>query len=149
MAKTKMICPFTHELCDECAVYRGRHYYLSLCQQYRGYIAEPKAKNQRVAPRVSGDFSDLQKLVEPRIKARSKPAAELEVRLKVIDMGSGEARSITLNEAKTWDWRNPEIARIVDGIQITSWEKLVAVLSRKADKGYKEVAIYEAPRFML
>ena len=41
MAKEKMICPFSNRLCEECALYRGRHYYLCFCEKYRGYIAEP------------------------------------------------------------------------------------------------------------
>jgi hypothetical protein len=102
-----------------------------------------------VVLQASRDFRDLQKLVEPRIKASNQPVTEPEISLKVIDMGSGEVKTAKLSEAGTWDFGDPEIARIVDGVQITSWEKLVAVLSRKADKGYKEVAIYEAPRFML
>jgi len=28
VAKVKMICPFSGKQCRECAVYRGRHYYL-------------------------------------------------------------------------------------------------------------------------
>lgn len=28
MAKAKMVCPFSGKQCRECAVYRGRHYYL-------------------------------------------------------------------------------------------------------------------------
>ena len=40
MAKKKMICPFSKKLCRDCAIYRGRHYYLCFCEKYRGYIAE-------------------------------------------------------------------------------------------------------------
>ncbi len=42
MAKSKMLCPFLGEECRECAVYRGRHYYLCFCRKYRGYIDEPE-----------------------------------------------------------------------------------------------------------
>ena len=42
MAKTKMLCPFTKELCRECAQYRGRHYYLCFCSRYRGYLGNPE-----------------------------------------------------------------------------------------------------------
>jgi hypothetical protein len=28
MTKSKMLCPFSKSLCRECAVFRGRHYYL-------------------------------------------------------------------------------------------------------------------------
>jgi len=48
MAKTRMICPFSGELCKECPVYRGRHYFLCFCEKYRGYLSEPG-----VAPAIS------------------------------------------------------------------------------------------------
>ena len=40
MAKRKMICPFSDRLCKDCALYRGRHYYLCFCKEYRGYLSE-------------------------------------------------------------------------------------------------------------
>jgi hypothetical protein len=36
-----MMCPFSSRLCEECALYRGRHYYLCFCQEYRGYLGNP------------------------------------------------------------------------------------------------------------
>jgi len=36
-----MLCPFSGKLCKECALYRGRHYYLCFCKEYRGYLDEP------------------------------------------------------------------------------------------------------------
>jgi hypothetical protein len=36
MSKTTY-CPFTHSLCAECALYRGRHRYLSSTKPYQGY----------------------------------------------------------------------------------------------------------------
>jgi hypothetical protein len=41
VAKDRMICPFSNRLCEECALYRGRHYYLCFCQEYRGYLGSP------------------------------------------------------------------------------------------------------------
>ncbi len=40
MAKTKMLCPFSKKLCKECAVYRGKHYFLCFQNKYRGYLGE-------------------------------------------------------------------------------------------------------------
>ena len=40
MAKAEMMCPFSGKQCKECALYRGRHYYLCFCKQYRGYIKQ-------------------------------------------------------------------------------------------------------------
>lgn len=47
MAKTKMLCPFTKELCRECAQYRGRHYYLCFCTKYRGCIGDTGEQAER------------------------------------------------------------------------------------------------------
>ena len=40
MAKIDMICPFSKQLCQECPLYRGRHYYLCFCTKYRGYLGD-------------------------------------------------------------------------------------------------------------
>lgn len=149
MAKTDMLCPFTHRLCDECALYRGRHYYLSFCKQYRGYIHDSKENAKSDVLQHSVDFQALEKLVGPWADAALRPEAEPKIRLKVIDMESGETRVCPLDEAKTWDWRNPQLLRVVGGLQITSWDNLVEILCHKAEKGYQEVEIYEAPLFML
>ncbi len=42
MAKVDMTCPFSHKLCQECPHYRGRHYFLCFCEEYRGYVASTK-----------------------------------------------------------------------------------------------------------
>lgn len=52
MAKTKMLCPFSNELCRECAQYRGRHYYLCFCKKYRGALSHsndvsPKTRSEK------------------------------------------------------------------------------------------------------
>ena len=39
--------------------------------------------------------------------------------------------------------------RVIDGWQVTSMEMLFEIMCYKAEKGYKEVELYEAPRFML
>jgi hypothetical protein len=36
-----MVCPFSNKVCEECALYRGRHYYLCFCTKYRGHLAKP------------------------------------------------------------------------------------------------------------
>jgi hypothetical protein len=61
----------------------------------------------------------------------------------------GESRSCTLEEAKTWDWNNPEIWRVIGGWQITSYKVLLDVLSRKLESGRTEVEIVVAPRFTM
>jgi hypothetical protein len=64
-------------------------------------------------------------------------------------MENETTRVCDLDEAKTWDWSNPEIMRMIGGVQITSWNKLVEVVSFKVKKGYREVELYEAPRFIM
>ncbi|MGD9117371.1 MAG: hypothetical protein PVJ08_01355 [Dehalococcoidia bacterium] len=38
MAKEKMLCPFSGKMCQECPLYRGRHYYLCFNKSYRGHL---------------------------------------------------------------------------------------------------------------
>ena len=150
MAKTDMLCPFTHRLCKECALYRGRHYYLCFCKEYRGYIGESKENAKSGALQHSVDFQAfLRNWVEPWSRAGRQPEAELEVKLKVIDMDTGTTRTCELKEAKTWDYNNPETVILIGGLQITEWDMLVDILSHKAGEGNQEVEVYEAPRFML
>lgn len=147
MAKIAMVCPFNRKLCDECSLYRGRHYYLCFCEKYRGYIGEAEGKTRAGSDRHPVDFHALMKLMEPW--AGHRPEVEPKIKLKVIDMESGEVRVCPLDEAKTWDWDNPKMVRVVSGFHIASWDKLVEVASFKARKGYQEVEVYEGPRFMM
>jgi len=64
-------------------------------------------------------------------------------------MDTGETRFCQLEETKAWDWSDPEMMRIIGNVQIASWDKLVEILHYKAKKGYQEIELYEAPRFML
>jgi hypothetical protein len=36
MAKVKMTCPISKGVCTECAIYRGRHFYLCFSKEYHG-----------------------------------------------------------------------------------------------------------------
>lgn len=40
MAKASMMCPFSGRLCQDCPVYRARHYFLCYCEKYRGCLPE-------------------------------------------------------------------------------------------------------------
>ena len=64
MAKTKMICPFSKELCRECPQYRGRHYYLCFCTNYRGYLENPEgeAAQKSWSSRINKPFKMPSKL---------------------------------------------------------------------------------------
>jgi len=147
MAKAEMLCTFNRRLCTECPLYRGRHYYLCFNEKYRGYIGKSKRKIKSGVAQHSINLQTLGKLMEPWTGRQME--AEPTVKLKVIDMETGKVRVCQLDEAKTWDWSNPEIMRVVDGFQVTSWDKLVEIAGYKAERGYQEVEVYEAPRFML
>lgn len=147
MAKIAMLCPFNQKLCSECPLYRGRHYYLCFCEKYRGCIGKPERNINPVANHPSVDFKALEKLIK-RWEGRPIDAPPT-VRLKVINMETEERRVCELEEAKTWDWDNPKMIRVVSGFHVTSWEKLVELASFKAKKGYQEVEVYEGPRFMM
>jgi hypothetical protein len=149
MAKIDMLCPFTQRLCDECALYRGRHYYLSSCKQCRGYIGESKENTKSGTIHHSVDFQTLGRLVEPWAGVAIELETSRQIQVKVIDMESGETRVCQLEETKTWDWSNPEMMRIIGGLQITSYDKLVELIPFRVKKGYQEVEIYEGPRFIL
>lgn len=71
------------------------------------------------------------------------------IRLKVTDRETGESKYCSVMETKDWDWANPEYWRIVNGWQITSFKGLLNLLHMKAEKGYEEIEILEAPRFTM
>ncbi len=71
------------------------------------------------------------------------------VRLMLRDRETGESRFLSLDEAKAWDWKNPEIWRMIGDMQISSYQRLLEVLSMKIESGAKEIEILEAPRFMM
>lgn len=54
MAKEKMLCPFSGRMCQECPLYRGRHYYLCFSKSYRGHLenADEAAKEKDPAEPV-------------------------------------------------------------------------------------------------
>jgi hypothetical protein len=71
------------------------------------------------------------------------------VRLMLRDRETDEVRPCTLDEAKTWDWKNPEMWRMIGDWQITSYDLLLEVLSMKIESGRKEIEIVLAPRFTM
>jgi len=56
VAKTRMICPFSKGMCVECALYRGRHYYLCYCTKYRGYLGKTEEEDGRKSGGKSARF---------------------------------------------------------------------------------------------
>ena len=149
MAKTKMLCPFNERMCDECALYRGRHYYLSLCEHYRGHLTGGKSNGHPEAANQPLDIKTFDRLVLPWTAKSNRVETKPDIKLKVIDMETGESRICEPEETRNWDWENTEMMRFIDGFHITTWDKLNEILQYKADKGFREVEMYEGPRFML
>lgn len=74
---------------------------------------------------------------------------EVKMTLRVLDGETKESRIVDIEEARNWDWKDPEIWRVIGGWQITSYEMLITVLLRKAEQGIEEVEMLEAPRFTM
>ena len=70
MAKAEMICPFSGKLCKECAVYRGRHYYLCFSKKYRGYV-EKSGLVSKVGTPISAGVNSSSRFEMPSIKTTS------------------------------------------------------------------------------
>ncbi len=149
MAKISMTCPFSSKGCTECAVYRGRHHYLSYSKEHPGPTdpQEGHAKSRVHSPSV--EFQALKNAVKLVAGKNRETSLEPKIRLKVIDMESRATRICELSELKRWDWSNPRIWRLIEGRQVTNLDSLIEILRYKAEKGFEEVELYEAPRFML
>ena len=148
MAKLPMRCPFNEKLCEECQLYRGRHYYLCTNEHYRGYI-KSKKKVEHDGHFKQVDLETIKKLFEPWSIAWDKPAGKSNIKLKVIDLESGITRVCTVEEAKKWDWDNPRTMRTVFGGHVASFHKLLEIIHFQEEKGTEEIKIIEAPQFML
>ena len=149
MANTAMTCPFSRKMCTDCVLYRARHHYLSLSKPRQGVIDEPKEFSKSGLHSFSDDFELLRKSSEPWAGRSGEARREPTIRIKVIDMENRGTRICSLREAKEWDWTNPRIWRVIDGRQVTNLDRLIEILRYKAEKGFEEVELYEAPRFML
>jgi hypothetical protein len=74
---------------------------------------------------------------------------KLKIRLKVLDRETNESRYCEIEETKGWDWTNPEMWRVINGWQITSYGMLLFMLRQKEEKGLEEVVLQEIPAFMM
>lgn len=68
MAKENMICPFSGRKCRDCALYRGRHYYLCFSDEYRGSLGQT---GYRDAGRHRVGERPFQPLEVPALKVKS------------------------------------------------------------------------------
>jgi hypothetical protein len=147
MNKKNRLCPFSHGACEQCAIYRGRHIYLTVC---KGSAGSSRSKdNGRIGGREPIDFASIKELFEPWANNKDALKSLPDIAIKVINAETNETRICTLTEAKEWDWSDTTEMRVVGDIQIYSWDKLVEIARFKAKKGARELVLYEAPRFML
>ena len=150
MKKEDFVCPFDHKPCHECVLYRGRHYYMDSCREDGGASRDKReSAAHRHMPDIQAHFRALENQVEPWADFEPLPETDLQIRLRVINVETGENGVYPLAEVKQWDWADQETVRQIDGIQIDSWGKLLKVLSYKAASGHEEVKLYEATRFMV
>ncbi len=70
------------------------------------------------------------------------------ISLTVLNRETGERRTCSLAEAKTWDWENREKVRSIGPWHIYSFQRLLSVLAIKAENGCEEAELVEAPFFM-
>jgi len=68
VAKMKMQCLFSGNLCRNCALYRARHYYLCFRDNYRGYQRRPGEVPDNVAHPTQGPTHNY-KFETPHIKS--------------------------------------------------------------------------------
>jgi hypothetical protein len=149
MTKAEFVCPFNHRSCHECVLYRGRHYYIDNCQNGRGNNSDFKSAVPHDSADLQRYFQALESQIEPWADVKPLTERGLQIRLMAVNVETGESRVYSLEEVKQWGWDDSETVRQIDGIQIDSWDKLVKILSYKAESGHQEVKLYEAPRFMV
>jgi hypothetical protein len=79
MAKEQVLCPFSKKLCAECALYRGRHYFLCYCQSYRGYLGDQTKAGKKNTSHKNGNF-DIPKIktmaIDPFLKMEEEEKKE-------------------------------------------------------------------------
>jgi len=73
-----------------------------------------------------------------------------DIKLKVIDFVTEEETMHDIEEAAKWNWKNSEEQRFINGsMHVTSWGQLLEYCRRRAEKGEKEIIIYEGPDQLL
>ena len=91
----------------------------------------------------------MTKETDERTNAGTKEERKFKIRLILYDREEGTSRPVTLDEAKTWNWKDQETWRMIGGWQITSFQQLLNLLYLKMQNGVEEVEIVEAPRFTM
>lgn len=135
-------CPFSGNPCTECGLYRGRHHYF--------ISARPKNGNGRAATdQVAQYFQALEDAFKPLMPKGDQSELEGKIILTVVNMETRQNWICDFDEAKTWDWGDPTIMRLIDGWHVKSFANLMDILTHKVKEGRREVELHEFPRFML
>lgn len=69
MAKVQMVCPFSKKLCIDCAIFRGRHYYLCFAPNFNA-LSRNSSKTPGFKPNGSAGSFDVPK--PPELPRSSK-----------------------------------------------------------------------------
>ena len=151
MTKLNLLCPIMRRPCKDCSLYRGRHSSLPFCRYYRSHTNDSAKPIEK--PLDAESFNELISMAEPWKNRPTLSGSSMSsangADIKVIDMESGETRYCRLEELKTWNWKDPEQMRLIDGRQVTSWEQLAEMVSYMKEEGRDEIELYDGPRFML
>ncbi len=142
------ICPFNHRSCAECTFYRGRH-----CFTDFRHGNGRQRKNSAEMP----DFNSIPLLTfrrngtaaEKRKKAEGS-RRQPQMKLKIIDLITEETIFADMEEARGWQWNDPEVQRFINGcVHVTSWHEMEEYCLRRAAKGDSEVVIYQSPGYLM
>ncbi len=125
---------WSHGVCSDCDLFKNK--------QCPGYPDTPKDRGVET-------FRTLFQSQKPTADQGAEAGSKLKIRLKLVDVENDTSRICGLDEAKTWDWKNPEIMRVIGDFQVTSFEQLLFMLREKEEKGIQQVTLMEAPRFMM
>ncbi|HMK52408.1 MAG TPA: hypothetical protein VK551_07895, partial [Thermodesulfobacteriota bacterium] len=99
--KKSMTCPFSNKVCTECAIYRGKHHYLSILKQDQGSTEQQKGHAKPPVATLCVEFQALKESVErylvlpafpgpgKHIEKRGNP----QIKLKVIDVENRTTRT--------------------------------------------------------
>jgi hypothetical protein len=121
-----------HGYCPDCDLYTK-----GLC---KGYPVKPKDENTATFQALGSST---------RTEASDVQCEGLKIRLKLFDVENNTSSICGLDEAKTWDWKDPTMMWVIGDFQITSFEQLLFMLREKEEKGIQEVTLRQAPRFMM
>ena len=121
-----------HGYCPDCDLY--------IREFCKGYPVKPKDESTATFQALGSST---------RTEASDTQYEGLEIALELFDVENNTRRACEIGEARTWDWKDPTIMRIIGDFQVTSFEQLLFILREKEEKGIRKVTLREAPRFMM